>query len=198
MAQDNRPRLLKCPERLTTKRLVLRRPTRADADDIFRRYAGDQEVCRFLAWPVHESVDDTLAFIEFSDQEWQRSPAGPYLVFSRDETVLLGSTGLAFESRHQASTGYVFAKDAWGHGFASESLHAMMQQAAAISLDRLTAMCHPEHPASRHVLEKAGFTYEGILEAYCPFPNLTGDELQDVASYSWIPRAKRVEETEAR
>jgi ribosomal-protein-alanine N-acetyltransferase len=102
------------PERVETERLILRRPRRQDAESIFRCYAADADVTRFLGWPRHESVSATRAFLEFSDAEWQQWPAGPYLVESRQDGALLGGTGLGFETAQRASTGYVFAKDAWG------------------------------------------------------------------------------------
>ena len=63
------------PERVETRRLILRRPRREDAGAIFARYANDPDVTRWLGWPRHESVDATFAFLEFSDAEWARWPA---------------------------------------------------------------------------------------------------------------------------
>jgi hypothetical protein len=52
------------------------------------------------------SIADTLAFLEFSDSEWARWSAGPYLITSRTDQSLLGSTGLSVETRYRATTGY--------------------------------------------------------------------------------------------
>src|SRR5882724_8079258 len=93
-------------ERVETVRLVLRKPTISDIDAIFVRYASAPEVTKFLGWPRHKVIDDTRAFIQFSDAEWHRWPAGPYLIEARDTGVLLGSTGLAFETAQRAATGY--------------------------------------------------------------------------------------------
>jgi ribosomal-protein-alanine N-acetyltransferase len=49
-------------ERIETSRLVLRRPLLRDASVIFERYASDAEVTRFVGWPRHRAVGDTLAF----------------------------------------------------------------------------------------------------------------------------------------
>ncbi|MFT5501379.1 MAG: RimJ/RimL family protein N-acetyltransferase [Woeseiaceae bacterium] len=76
---------------ITTDRLLLRKPTVADASAIFDRYASDPVVCQYLAWPMHRTVDDTLAFLEFSDTEWAHWPAGPYLIFSKAGDALAGS-----------------------------------------------------------------------------------------------------------
>ncbi len=105
----------------------MRKPLSEDASDIFERYASDAEVTRFLSWPMHTSLDDTHAFLDFSDAEWDRWPAGPYLICSLADGSLLGSTGLAFEVPFRATTGYVLARDSWGQGFATEVLLAMRQ-----------------------------------------------------------------------
>jgi RimJ/RimL family protein N-acetyltransferase len=167
---------------LETARLLLRPPVLEDAPAIFERYASDAEVTRYLGWPRHSSVEDTQAFVVFSQSEWARSSVGPLLVFARDSGRLLGSSGLLLETPHCAQTGYVFSRDAWGHGYATEALGAMVTLAAELKITRLYALCHTEHQASWHVLEKCGFTREGILQGHSLFPNLSPKPL-DVFSY---------------
>ena len=150
-----------------------------DAPAIFERYAADAEVTRFLGWPRHRSVDDTEAFLRFCAQEWERWPAGPYLIFSRADGQLLGGTGLTFQTREEAMTGYVLARDAWGRGYASEALVAMIEVARQTGVVHLRALCHPDHPASQHVLEKCGFVLDDPPTRPTQFPNLSpGVELE--------------------
>src|SRR5437762_12480105 len=174
---------MKAPERIETTRLVLHRPVESDLEAIFSRYASDPDVTRFVSWPRHTSLDDTRAFFAFSEGEWNRWPAGPYLIRSRDSGMLLGSTGLAFETPVRASTGYVLAADAWGKGFATESLQAMIEIARAVGVVGLHALCHTGHRASCRVLEKGGFLREGILNRHTIFPNLGVKEPCDVFHY---------------
>ncbi len=171
------------PERLDTERLVLRRPRPADAQAIFARYSSDPEVTRFLGWSRHTVVEHTLDFLQFSDLEWQRWSAGPYLIESRQTGVLLGGTGLSFETSYRAATGYVLARDAWGCGYATEVLRAMTDIACGTSAWRLYALCHPDHEPSRRVLEKCGFLREGLLRRYAEFPNLRPGGPEDVLCY---------------
>ncbi len=170
------------PEQIATDRLVLRRPSSDDIPAIFHRYASDAEVTRYLAWPRHTSVADTRDFVGFSDAEWRQWGCGPYLVFDREDEMLLGSSGLAFESFDIASTGYVLARDAWGHGYATEVLRAMTGLAASLGVRWLYAICHVEHRASARVMEKCGFTPEGMLRQHMIFPNL-GPLRADVLRY---------------
>ena len=175
------------PEKLLTERLLLRRPLVSDAEAIFSNYASDDAIGRYIAWPIHQSVDDSQAFLRFSESEWGSWPAGPYLMFSRDNAVLLGSTGLDFESATVATTGYVLAREYWGKGYATEAVRAMANLAGRLGVQELYAMCHVEHVASQRVLEKGGFR-RGALEkgAFC-FPNLSATVLQDVYRFSMNP-----------
>ncbi len=175
---------MKAPEVFESARLLYRRPALADAGEIFSRYASDPEVTRFMSFPRHESLEETRQFLCWSDAEWERWPAGPYLIRSRPENILVGSTGLSFETPYRAMTGYVFARDAWGMGYATEALGAMAATAATLGVRRLYALCHTAHEQSRHVLEKGGFLREGILRRYMEFPNLAPGEPADVFCYA--------------
>jgi len=176
----------KAPERVETARLVLRRPIPDDAAEVFARYASDREVSKYLAWRVHESPATTRSFLEFSETEWERWPAGPYLVESRADGRLLGGTGFAFETPYRTAAGYVFAQDAWGQGFATEAVRALVDIARNIGVVRLYALCHVDHDRSARVLEKAGFAREGVLEKYLEFPNLGSGGPADVWCYARI------------
>lgn len=137
-------------------RIRLRRPVADDAAAIFARYANDPDVTRYLGWPRHQSIDDTRGFLAFSDQQWAQWPAGPLLIESLADGQLLGSTGLMFDSPTSAMVGYVLAKDVWGQGYATEALVAMISMAQSLGVTHLYSMCHPDHDASAHVLEKGG------------------------------------------
>jgi RimJ/RimL family protein N-acetyltransferase len=167
-------------------RLRLRRPVLADAPAIFERYSHDPDVTSYLGWPRHQSVDDTRGFIAFSDHEWTRSPAGPLLIERKSDGRLLGSTGLMFDSATAAMVGYVLAKDAWGQGYATEALHAMIALAQSLSVTHFYSLCHPDHRASAHVLEKGGFKRNA---SFVPiqFPNLDASDRHEAVRYVWPP-----------
>jgi RimJ/RimL family protein N-acetyltransferase len=163
---------MKPTETLETERLLLRKPTVSDAEAIFNRYASDPEVTRYLSWPTHRRLEQTLAFLAWSDDDWNRWPAGAYLIFDRESQRLLGGTGLSFQTPALAVTGYVLARDAWGQGFATEALEAMVKLARRTGVKRLVAACHPQHRASAHVLEKCEFLLDEQWRDQIEFPNL--------------------------
>jgi ribosomal-protein-alanine N-acetyltransferase len=174
---------MNAPLLVETPRLVLSAPAAEDAEDMFRRYSSDAEVTRYLGWPTHRSVADTQGFLAFSALQWEREGAGPYLIWSRADGRLLGGTGLGLEPNGQAITGYVLARDAWGFGYATEALRSMVEVATDIGVRRLYALCHPQHRASWHVLEKCGFERDRRWNRQVEFPNLAPGVMQDVVCY---------------
>jgi RimJ/RimL family protein N-acetyltransferase len=90
----------------------------------------------------------------------------------REGKTLLGSTGLQFESAQRAVTGYVLAQDAWGQGYATEALRAVIGVARGDGFRELDACCHADHRASTRLLEKCRFLRIGAL-ADQVFPNLS-------------------------
>jgi RimJ/RimL family protein N-acetyltransferase len=175
---------MKAPEQIQTARLLLRRPELSDAEAIFHRYASDPAVTRYMSWPTHRSVADTQAFLAWDESEWVKWPASSYLIFLSAEDRLLGSTGLSFKTPTLAVTGYVLAQDAWGKGYATEALKAMVELARQTGVERLEAVCHVDHSPSAHVLEKCGFQRETTLRESLVFPNLAGEERSDVLSFT--------------
>jgi hypothetical protein len=104
------------PERIETERLVIRRPVDGDAEAIFARCASDPAVTTYLAWPRPRRWTTHVP----SSQSVQGGASGPSdrTGGNRDEGMLIGGTGMAFETPERAATGYVFARDAWGRGYA--------------------------------------------------------------------------------
>jgi [ribosomal protein S5]-alanine N-acetyltransferase len=177
---------MKAPEYVETPRLILRKPRMEDAETIYSRYSSDEDVTRWLSWPRHQSIKDAQKFLAFSSAEWERWPAGPYILELRSNGAILGGTGFGFESAHRASTGYVLAKDDWNKGYATEALRSIVTIARYLDLVRLYALCHTENVASCRVLEKTGFLREGILRRHTEFPNLNVPGPLDVFCYSLI------------
>jgi [ribosomal protein S5]-alanine N-acetyltransferase len=175
--------LMSAPRHIETERLVLSAPAVDDATEIFGRYASDPEVTRYLGWPTHRTVEDTAGFLAFAAAQWAESGVGPYLIRLKEDVSLIGSTGLQLEADHQAMTGYVLARDAWGQGYATEALRAMVGVASAIGVERLYALCHPDHRASWHVLEKCGFVRDLAWTRPVEFPNLAPGVLQEACCY---------------
>lgn len=160
------------PEHIVTARLLLRRPRPDDAQEIFDGWASDPAVTRLMAWPRHRTLDDTREFLAFSDAEWERWPAGPYVIELKGTDELVGSCGFAFQDERTAEVGYICASRFWGRGYATECLMAQIDAARALAPITLEARIHADNRPSRRVLEKCGFTRDDAWPVTAEFPNL--------------------------
>ena len=63
--------------------------------------------------------------------------------------------------------GYWIGKSYARNGFMREAIEALVYYAFnSIDLSRIEAACLPDNLASRSVLEKSGFKYEGVAQSY--------------------------------
>jgi [ribosomal protein S5]-alanine N-acetyltransferase len=173
------------PSHFNTDRLELRWPDETDAEAMFTRYTSDPIVCRYLSWRTHQSLSETEDFIRRGIEERESGSVYNWLIFSRQDATLLGSIGFGVRP-HQVQFGYCLARDAWGHGFATEAALKVVEVALSdAAIWRVQAYCDVEHPTSARVLEKAGLTMEGTLKKYIVMPNL-GEAPRDVFIYARV------------
>lgn len=167
---------------IQTERLDLRPPRETDAEQIFARYGQDPAVCRYMSWTRHRTIDDTRAFLERIVKDNREGRSRGFLIFARESGELLGSVGGAITG-HLMQFGYCLARDAWGHGYATEAARAFVDHAFELpTLWRVQAFCDVENRASARVLEKAGLQLEGTFRRYMLLPNL-GDAPRDIRCY---------------
>jgi ribosomal-protein-alanine N-acetyltransferase len=163
-------------ERIETERLVLRVPELSDADAVFG-WASDPQATRLMSWPRHRSLADTRAFLHFARGEWERWPAGPYLIELASTGQPIGSCGFVFLSADTAEVGYILSREQWGRGLATEAL-ANQLDAAEMTALRVTSTVHRDNVASMRVLEKCHFALDDPAETHAVFPNLGRHEPQ--------------------
>lgn len=176
---------MKPPEILETTRLLLRLPVPGDADSIFRKYAQDREVTKYLVWRPYESIQATREFIGQCIQSWKDDSAFPWVVVRKSDAELLGMLELRING-FRSDLGYVFAREYWGNGYATEITKRVVEWALAQkNIYRVWATCDIENLASARVLEKAGMQREGILRRFMLHPNISG-EPRDAYCYSAV------------
>lgn len=172
---------------LETSRLILRPPTLADADAVYREYATDPEVVKYLTWKTAERVEETRSHMADQLAKMARGETWPWVITQRREGRLLGMIELRTESGGFAmSFGYVLARPAWGHGYMTEALAAVLAFAFENpAIYRVWAIHDVDNPASGRVMEKAGMRREGVLRRAVRHPNVS-DEPRDAVLWAQV------------
>ncbi|WP_149142731.1 GNAT family N-acetyltransferase [Gemmobacter caeruleus] len=159
--------------RIETERMTLRLPAHSD----YRAWAELRaESAGFLApWEPVWSYDhlSRKAFtnrVYWASRAEAQGTALPVLMFRREDQQLLGAITLDNIRRGpvQAGTlGYWVGERFTRRGYMREAILAMVHHAfTRLDLSRIEAACLPENAASRGVLEKTGFKYEGVAQSY--------------------------------
>jgi RimJ/RimL family protein N-acetyltransferase len=94
-----------------------------------------------------------------------------YGIFNREETRLLGGTGLHTRlGREQLEIGYWIHKDFTNQGLVTESTAALIKVAfEVIHIHRIEIHCDPRNLASASIPRKLGFSHEGTLRSKMRF-----------------------------
>lgn len=138
---------------------------------------------RFLIWTPHGSVADTKEFLLGCVEAWRGGHRFPWVITTVVDKAVIGMIEMRRRS-HMAEIGYALARAAWGKGYATEAVCAVIDQALVIPrVRRVWAVCDVENRASAHVMEKAGMVKEGTLRRFIVHPNIS-DEPRDVHCYA--------------
>lgn len=153
------------PPLLETPRLRVRPVAAHDVPDLLA-VNSDAEVTRFLPYPAWTSLADGLAWhqrmlaLQAAGSAWQ------LVVIDKASHTVIGTCLLfRFEpASGRAELGYVLGRAHWGHGCMAEALGAVINWAFGVAgLRRLEAEVNPANGASTRLLQRLGFTQEGLL-----------------------------------
>ena len=158
---------------ILTARLSLRLPEHRD----FREWAKlRHESKAFLSpwepiWaPDHLSRASFTNRVYWSQRAVKNGNAVPLFVFHKEAGQLVGAITLDNIRRGPSQVGtigYWVGQQYARQGFMSEAIIAMVTHAfGVLDLSRVESACLPNNLASRGVLEKAGFKYEGVAQSY--------------------------------
>jgi [ribosomal protein S5]-alanine N-acetyltransferase len=150
---------------LETERLVLRKLTLQDDEDVFA-YASDDEVTRYVTWGSHQSIEDSRKYINFILGRYENDRVGEWGIELKETGRLIGAMGFVNLDIQNScrGIGYVLSKDYWGTGVMTEALKRIIQFSFEdMKLNRIEAVHAVENGASGKVMQKAGMSYEGLI-----------------------------------
>ena len=151
---------------IETDRLILR-PFRADdAEPMYRNWASEDVVTRFLMWPTHANVDVTKRVVA----DWMNKYGDPafyqWAIELKEIAEPIGSISVVEVNEKAASVeiGYCIGSRWWRKGIVSEAFRALIAFLfEEVNANRIGARHDPRNPRSGRVMQACGLTYEGTL-----------------------------------
>lgn len=162
---------LNLPTQIFTDRLIIQKLRYEEAEEIFYSYSSKAEATRFMSWPTHESVADTIAFLKYADHGWTAGTDFSYSVRLLHSGRLIGNFGIINENG-KLQFGYIYSPTQWGNGYATEVCIAMMEiLRRERGVYRIQTFTDVDNIPSAKVLLKSGLVEEARLSHWYRFVN---------------------------
>ena len=165
-------------QEIETPRLILRRLVPADAPAMYRNWANDPAVTRYLRWEPHKNEDETFALLAAWAELYQNPDYYQWAMVEKATGEVFGSMSLFDDALGEPGAaagwqargldtsqgvwepGYCIGRAWWGKGYTTEALQAVVDYWFTRTDSTWLACCHAvENPASGRVMQKAGFVY---------------------------------------
>ena len=151
---------------LSTERLTLRPFTLADAPAMFRNWASDPEVTKYLTWPTHPDVETSEKVL----REWVALYREPdfyqWAIVPKDYGEPIGSIAAVRVDNNVQSVhiGYCIGRRWWRQGYTSEAMQEMLRFFFEdVGVNRIDSRHDPRNPNSGRVMVHCGMHREGTV-----------------------------------
>ena len=156
-------------QRIETERLVLRRFTVNDAGSMYRNWASDPEVTRYLTWPAHAGIEVSRAVLEDWVTSYAQKNYYQWAITLKDnETDPIGNIAAVGmnDDISMVHIGYCLGREWWHQGIMSEALKAVIGFFFnTVGANRIESRHDTRNPHSGMVMKKCGMKYEGTMRS---------------------------------
>ena len=168
-------------QEIETPRLLLRRLTPEDAPMMYRNWANDPDVTRFLRWEPHKNEAETRELLAAWATLYPNPDYYQWAIVEKATGEVFGTISVfrsdaaepnprdewpGFDDRNGIwEVGYCIGKKWWNNGFTTEALKAVLDFWFKNTDSDWLACSHAvANPASGKVMTKAGFVYDHDAE----------------------------------
>ncbi len=148
-----------------TERLILRPIRMFDAFDMYS-YARLPETSEFLTWSPHTDIEYTKNYLAFVTAKYKAGEFYDFAVALKGEDgKMIGTCGFSRIdfTNNVGEVGYVISPEYQRNGYASEAVREIVKFGfEKLGFNRIEAKYIVGNGASRAVMEKCGFKFEGI------------------------------------
>jgi len=151
--------------KLETKRLILRQFIIEDAKAMFNNWANDEEVTRYLMWPVHEDIEVSKKVISSWISQYDNKDYYQWAIILKengDEPI--GSISVVQQNDRikMVHIGYCIGKQWWSQGITSEAFNEIIRFLMEdVKVNRIESRHDPRNHHSGKVMLKCGLKHEG-------------------------------------
>ena len=147
---------------------ILREKTLEDAQD-FHNYYTDPTVNKYIVSDIPRTLEESRDEVRYWMNVYYHNDGIYFAIARKDNNQLIGSIGITGINRihNRAEVSYDLAKEYWNKGIMTKALNALVKYGFEVmKINRLEAFALKENIASRVLLEKCNFNFEGELKEH--------------------------------
>ena len=146
--------------KLKTERLILRELVENDAEEMFKNWASDDEVSKYVRWTTHKNVEETKEYIRCERERCKAENYYNWGIVLKENNELIGAIGAFPSEDNRIEIGYNISRKHWRNGYTTEALKKVLSYLSnEKSIYRFRCSHAILNPASGAVMRKAGFKY---------------------------------------
>ncbi|WP_330744802.1 GNAT family N-acetyltransferase [Chryseobacterium sp. CP-77] len=153
---------------LETERLILRRLTLNDTQDLFEYFSLD-EVMEYYDLETFKTEDDSRRIIQHFNSEFEKGKGFRWALELKSNGKVIGTCGYHnwYKEHFRAEIGYELNPKFWQQSYMKEAILPILTYGfESMRLHRVDAFIDPSNISSERLLSSLNFSKEGTLKDY--------------------------------
>lgn len=132
-----------------------------DSEVIYKSWATDPEVAKYMIWNLHKNLKDTADWIKAEISGIEDEKNYTWGLVLKETSSLIGSAGIVFNPEiNMYELGYNIMRKYWRMGLTTEAVREIIDFSMnQLKIDRIFAKIAVENSASERIIIKSGFEY---------------------------------------
>ena len=152
---------------LETPRLILRKTKETDAQPMFKNWASDDRVTKFMTWEIYESAKQLEnSYHKYLLEQQKNDDFYDWKIELKEIGEPIGSIGVVSinDNINEVDIGYCIGFDWWHKGIMTEAFREIIRFLfEEVGVNRIVARHDIRNPHSGDVMKKCGLLYEGTF-----------------------------------
>lgn len=175
-------------KKLETDRLILRRFTEKDAEELYKGFINQEEYLYFFN-KEKKSLEEEKKSLIGIDKKYVENYYN-WLIVLKSTNAIIGRANLQVEEYNECvEVNYTLDNRYYNEGYMTEAVKKIIEFCFnEVDINRFQAGCVIENKASRRVLQKCQMKEEGILRKYIKL----ADGYHDMYMYSLVKNGNNI------